>query len=197
MAGTSDSWPPAGRPRLGRAGESHSQLFRAGGVLTAAWLRGGPRLLPQPTPPPGPHPVSGSPLPQQLLHVLAHLPAVQQPLQQRLIAGVGREVPALEHGTDGRVRVGARTDWRLGERSLQRWGLTRLSASRPHSQTGAGLQERASRRHTVGPPSADVQVCEPHTSFELPGRGAAGPTRDPVTTALQGAQCGLLPSPSR
>lgn len=43
-----------------------------------------------------------SPLPQQLLHIFAHLPSVQQPLQQHFVARVRREVSALVHGTVGR-----------------------------------------------------------------------------------------------
>lgn len=77
-------------------------------------------------------PAQGSPLPQQLLHVLAHLPAIQQPLQQHLVACVGREVPALECRTEGReghsraAQVGD-TEYSLARTPLSSLGKTGLS----------------------------------------------------------------------
>lgn len=93
--------------------------------------------------------MSGSPLPQQLLHVLAHLPAIQQPLQQHLVACVGREIPALEHGTEGRLRAGRATTPLPppGKVSLQPPDPDLPAASPTPPLKGRGS---ASRRRTAG-----------------------------------------------
>lgn len=120
--------------------------------------------------------MAGSPLPQQLLHVLAHLPAIEQPLQQHLIACVGREVPALEHETEGHVSaavwVGRGTELGVLARTplTSRKSLCPASGACPaclppfsHSETsswasGCGFAPR-------GPCLWGYQVCEPYAPW--------------------------------
>lgn len=102
--------PPAGTPVAApRAPDLGTGLgFWLPGAGHPAATQGGGA---QPCPPGYPAPLS-----QQLLHVLAHLPAVQEPLQQHLVACVGCEVPALEHRTQThRGGGGAGTPWPLLE----------------------------------------------------------------------------------
>lgn len=65
------------------------------------------------------HPGCPAPLPQQLLHILAHLCTIQQPLQQHLIACVDHGVPALKHRTQGHVSLGQGAVQGVG---LVHWG---------------------------------------------------------------------------
>ena len=139
-------------------------------------------------------PEPGPPLPQQLLHVLAHLPAVQQPLQQHLVAGVRREVPALEPGAEGHVSAAAGHAGQVGTGTPccgLRWGGADLCGP-PCPPQGRALgcrtrRDQAACELCVCPRSSRPRTRQlPHeTAVEgpPPGLGSDNPTGCPARLA--------------